>query len=117
MTPALRAACILGARRVYSFGIDIHSHPDLREMFARLLSRRNRDVIDARCAACPLATCARGSRAAVLRMDCDGCEADRLRTLGIFEGAYVTVLHSQDGLLLEVKGARLALGAALAAGI
>lgn len=71
----------------------------------------------ARCAACPLATCARGSRAAVLRMECDGNEACRLRHLGLYEGACVRVLDSQDGLLLEVRGTRLALGATLAAAI
>lgn len=53
----------------------------------------------------------------MLRMDCDGGEACRLRNLGLYEGACVTVLDSQDGLLLEVRGARLAVGAALAAAI
>ena len=71
----------------------------------------------ARCAACPLASCVRGSRAAVLRMECEGSEACRLRNLGLYEGACVRVLDSQDGLLLEVRGARLALGAALASAI
>ena len=71
----------------------------------------------ARCAACPLASCARGSRAAVLRMECDGPEACRLRNLGLYEGACVRVLDAQDGLLLEVRGSRLAVGAALAAAI
>lgn len=50
-------------------------------------------------------------------MDCEGAEARRLRSLGLFEGARVTVLEAQGGLLLEVKGARIALGPALAAGI
>lgn len=50
-------------------------------------------------------------------MDCDREEARRLRNLGLYEGACVTVLDSQHGLLLEVRGARLALGAALAAAI
>jgi Fe2+ transport system protein FeoA len=68
----------------------------------------------ARCAACPLSVCVRGSRAAVLRMDCDGCEANRLRDLGLFEGACVRVVESQDGLLLDVRGSRVALGASLA---
>lgn len=88
-------------------------------MLDRLLRRwrRTEAVATSRCAACPLAQCRRGSRAAVLRMDCDGSEACRLRTLGLYEGACVTVLDSQDGLLLEVRGARLALGATLAAAI
>jgi Fe2+ transport system protein FeoA len=70
-----------------------------------------------RCGACPLAACARGARAAVLRMECDGGEARRLRNLGVYEGAHVTVLDRQDGLLLDVRGSRLALGAALASSI
>jgi Fe2+ transport system protein FeoA len=71
----------------------------------------------ARCAACPLSVCARGSRAAVLRMDCECAEATRLRNLGLFEGACVRIVESQDGLLLDVRGARVALGAALASDI
>ena len=89
-------------------------------MIARWLGRlgtRKAGAEAARCAACPLATCARGSRAAVLRMECDGTEACRLRNLGLYEGACVRVLDSQDGLLLEVRGARLAVGATLASAI
>ena len=70
-----------------------------------------------RCIACPLTACGRGSRASVLRMECDGAEARRLRNLGLYEGSRVTVLDRQDGCLLEVCGARLALGAGLAASI
>jgi len=88
-------------------------------MITRLLRRfRTKDVaVSARCAACPLASCARGSRAAVLRMDCEGGEACRLRNLGLYEGASVRVVDMQDGLILEVRGARVALGAALASSI
>ena len=50
-------------------------------------------------------------------MDCEGGEACRLRNLGLYEGACVRILDAQDGLLLEVRGARLALGASLAASI
>lgn len=50
-------------------------------------------------------------------MECDGTEACRLRNLGLYEGACVRVLDSQDGLLLEVRGSRLAVGAALASSI
>ena len=70
-----------------------------------------------RCASCPLAHCARGSRAAVLRMDCEGGEACRLRNLGLFEGAFVRIIDSQDGLVLDVRGSRLAVGARLASSI
>ena len=73
-----------------------------------------RSQASARCAACPLSVCARGSRAAVLRMDCDGGEATRLRNMGVFEGACVRVIEAQDGLLLDVRGSRVALGASLA---
>lgn len=69
------------------------------------------------CAACPLAACARGCRVSVLQLECEATEARRLRNLGLFEGAYATVVDAQDGLLLEVRGARLAVGAALAAAI
>ena len=88
-------------------------------MITRLLRRfRTKEIAaTARCAACPLAQCVRGSRAAVLRMDCDGGEACRLRNLGLYEGASVRVLDMQDGMVLEVRGARVALGAALASTI
>ena len=66
------------------------------------------------CAECPLAACAAGCQAAVLRMECDQREAHRLRGLGLFEGTCVRVLDSRNGMLLEVKGARLALGRGLA---
>jgi Fe2+ transport system protein FeoA len=71
----------------------------------------------ARCAECPLAACATGCRAAVLRMECGHDEAHRLRGLGLFEGSCVQVIDSRNGMLLEVKGARLALGQALARSI
>lgn len=71
----------------------------------------------AACAACPLAACARGCRVSVLQLDCEDQEARRLRNLGLFEGALATVVDAQDGLLLEVRGARLAVGAALASAI
>lgn len=88
-------------------------------MIARLLGRlQKKDVAaSSRCAACPLAQCARGSRAAVLRMDCEGAEACRLRNLGLYEGACVRVVDAQDGLVLEIRGSRVALGAALASAI
>lgn len=88
-------------------------------MITRLLRRfRTKEVLaTARCAACPLAHCVRGSRAAVLRMDCDGSEACRLRNLGLYEGASVRVVDMQDGMVLEVRGARVAVGAALASSI
>jgi Fe2+ transport system protein FeoA len=65
----------------------------------------------------PLASCRAGSRATVLEMRCGEAEACRLRALGLCEGASVSVVDSRHCMLLEVRGARLALGAALTAGI
>lgn len=70
-----------------------------------------------RCAECPLAACASGCRAAVLGVECESTEAQRLRNLGLFEGTFVTVLDVQGGMVLEVKGSRLAVGPALASAI
>lgn len=86
-------------------------------MIQRWWRRRAGPAPAAACGACPLARCARGARAAVLRMECEGAEACRLRELGLHEGACVTVLDAQDGLLLEVRGARLALAQRLASSI
>ncbi|HYH79958.1 MAG TPA: FeoA family protein [Longimicrobium sp.] len=69
------------------------------------------------CAECPLAACANGCQAAVLRMECDLGEAHRLRGMGLFEGSRVRVLDSRNGMLLEVKGSKLALGPQLASTI
>jgi Fe2+ transport system protein FeoA len=86
-------------------------------MLKRLLSRNKAPAQPLRCAECPLAACASGCRAAVLRMECEHGEAHRLRGLGLFEGSCVEVIDSRNGMLLEVKGARLALGEALARAI
>jgi Fe2+ transport system protein FeoA len=88
-------------------------------MLKRWFGRRSKTqgATSAGCASCPLAACARGCRAAVLQMDCEGDEAGRLRNLGLYEGACVTVLDSQDGLLLDVRGSRLAVAQALASTI
>jgi Fe2+ transport system protein FeoA len=70
------------------------------------------------CAAtCPLAHCRSGHRAVVVRVDCATADACRLRALGVYEGARVDVLDSRNGLLLQVRGSRIALGAAVAASI
>ena len=87
-------------------------------MLKRLLARvTTRKQAPARCAECPLAACASGCQAAVLRMECDHGEAHRLRGMGLFEGTCVRVLDSRNGMLLEVKGSRLALGQSLASSI
>jgi Fe2+ transport system protein FeoA len=67
--------------------------------------------------ACALSACLAGSRATVLEMRCGGGDACRLRALGLCEGASVNVVRSRDCTLLEVRGSRLALSTAIAAGI
>jgi len=47
-------------------------------------------------------------------MECEHGEAHRLRGMGLFEGSCVRVLDSRNGMLLEVKGSKLALGDGLA---
>lgn len=66
---------------------------------------------------CPLQACKTGNRAVVVRVDCPTAEACRLRALGVYEGARVSVVDSRNGLLLQVRGSRLAIGAAVAAAI
>lgn len=61
--------------------------------------------------------CKTGHRAVVVRVGCEGAEACRLRALGLYEGARVSVVDSRNGLLLQVRGVRLAIGAAMAASI
>ena len=67
--------------------------------------------------ACALTACIAGSRATVLAVGCGDAEACRLRALGLCEGASVDVVRSRGCTLLEVRGARLALGTAIASGI
>jgi Fe2+ transport system protein FeoA len=67
---------------------------------------------------CPLKACKNGHRALVVRVDCASAEACRLRALGVYEGARLAVVEeSRNGLLLQVRGSRLAIGAAVAAAI
>jgi ferrous iron transport protein A len=94
-------------------------------MFKRLFNRHRRPAgcqlgrADEPCpvAACPLAACRNGNRAVVVSVDCPAAEACRLRALGVYEGASVAVVDSRNGLLLQVRGSRLAIGAAVAAAI
>lgn len=58
-----------------------------------------------------------GTRVRVVRLACAPAEANRLRVLGLFEGAQVRIVDRGSGLLLDVCGARLAVGHALAAEI
>ncbi len=83
----------------------------------RVLIRRSEENSTARCGECTLAACGTGCRAAVLGVECESTEASRLRSLGLFEGACVTVVDSRNGMLLDVRGSRLALGSGLASAI
>lgn len=65
--------------------------------------------------ACALSACPKGCSAVVLSVGCPAGDACRLRALGIFEGARVAVVGTRPGMLIEVRGTRLALGATLAA--
>ena len=58
-----------------------------------------------------------GARVRVVRLACAPADANRLRVLGLFEGAQVRIIDRGSGFLLDVCGARLALGHALAAEI
>lgn len=82
----------------------------------RVLLGRNREEPAPR-GECALGACASGCRAAVLGVECESAEASRLRSLGLFEGACVTVVDSGNGMLLDVRGSRLALGSGLASSI
>lgn len=94
-------------------------------MFKRLFNRHRRPAgcqlgrTDEACAvaACPLAACRTGHRAVVVNVGCPAAEACRLRALGVYEGANVSIVDSRNGLLLQVRGSRLAIGAAVAAAI
>lgn len=66
---------------------------------------------------CALAACQPGSRATVVDIECSADEACRLRALGLCEGTSVNVIDSRHAMLLEVRGTRLALGAAITSGI
>jgi len=64
--------------------------------------------------ACPLAACPTGLSATVLHIGCEARDAKRLRALGLVEGTRIHVVDTRSGILLDVRGSRLALGVALA---
>jgi len=64
--------------------------------------------------ACPLADCAVGRDALVIDVCGSAGDACRLRALGVYEGAELTVVSNRLGLLIEVRGTRLMLGRELA---
>lgn len=44
----------------------------------------------------------------ILHVRCAAADACRLRALGVYEGARVVVVDARNGLLLDVRGSRLA---------
>lgn len=89
----------------------IHS---LTRLFRRPAPRAART---AACASCPLHTCRAGEQATVICIDCPALDAERLRSLGLYEGARVGVVDTRSGMVLDVRGARLGLGWKVVAGI
>lgn len=68
-------------------------------------------------AACRLGDCAAGASATVVSLACGESEACRLRALGLVEGSTVNVVDQRHCMLLDVRGARLALSHAITNGI
>lgn len=66
---------------------------------------------------CPLVESEKGASATVVAIECSERDACRLRALGVYEGAQVSVIGKRHCLLVDVSGTRLALGADLAGGI
>ncbi|MDQ8144796.1 MAG: FeoA family protein [Gemmatimonadota bacterium] len=66
---------------------------------------------------CPLVDSATGAEATVVAIACADRDACRLRAMGVYEGATVSVIDKKHCLLVDVRGTRLALGAELAEGI
>jgi Fe2+ transport system protein FeoA len=53
----------------------------------------------------------------ILGISCPAGDAQRLRSLGLFEGARVGIIDTRSGMVLDVRGSRLALGWEIVAGI
>jgi Fe2+ transport system protein FeoA len=79
--------------------------------------RRSPDIAPDAPTLCALAVLPAGARVRVIKLACAPTDAARLRVLGLFEGAHVRVVDRGSGLLLDVCGARLAVGRSLAAEI
>jgi Fe2+ transport system protein FeoA len=69
------------------------------------------------CDSCPLATCAAGREATVVCIDRPARDAQRLRSLGLFEGARIGIVDTRGGMVLDIRGSRLALGREIVAAI
>jgi Fe2+ transport system protein FeoA len=89
----------------------------LRRLFRWLRSPAELHALPAGCESCPLAACIPGTQATVICVLCHALDVQRLRTLGVFEGALVRVVDARRGVVLDVRGSRLALGHAVVSGI
>jgi Fe2+ transport system protein FeoA len=89
----------------------------LRRLVAWLRAPAAPRAESAACESCPLAACVPGTRATVLCVLCHALDVQRLRSLGVFEGALVRVVDARGGVVLDVRGSRLALGHAVVSGI
>lgn len=69
------------------------------------------------CDSCPLGACPSGTRATIVCVACPALDAQHLRTLGLFEGTRVGIVDSRSGMVLDVRGSRLALGKGVVDGI
>ena len=92
----------------------------LRRFGARLTARQA--SCDALCPLpcgepCPLLSHPIGALVRIVGIDCPLADASRLRVLGVFEGAHVSIVDRRGGVLLDVRGSRLALDAAVAMAI
>ena len=63
---------------------------------------------------CPLLDSEAGRPATVVAIACGDQDACRLRAMGVYEGATVSVINKRHVLLVDVHGTRLALGTDLA---
>ena len=93
-------------------GVACHPEP-----FASLEGKGGDGPAVSRCDSCPLGVCAVGCQAMILGISCPAGDAQRLRSLGLFEGARVGIIDTRSGMVLDVRGSRLALGWEIVAGI
>lgn len=63
---------------------------------------------------CPLLESEAGRPATVVAIACGEQDACRLRAMGVYEGATVSVINKRHVLLVDVQGTRLAVGSDLA---
>ena len=66
---------------------------------------------------CPLMDSKAGREATVVAITCGEPDARRLRSMGVYEGATISVIGKRNCLLVDVRGTRLALCSGLALGI